>query len=66
MLDRSPVCDELLQDRTPEVNYIINGNNYNIRYYLTDEIYLEWKIFVKTIPRPQSDKRKLLSKYQES
>ncbi|XP_074352313.1 uncharacterized protein LOC141691473 [Apium graveolens] len=66
MSDRSPVFDEVLQDRAPEVNYNINGNNYNTGYYLTDEIYPEWATFVKTIPRPQSDTRKLFSKYQES
>ena len=33
---------------------------------MTDGIYPEWKTFVKTIPRPQNEKRKLFSKYQES
>ncbi|XP_074352804.1 uncharacterized protein LOC141691957 [Apium graveolens] len=63
---RSPVFDDVLQGRTPEVNYTINDNNYSMGYYLTDGIYLEWATFVKTIPRPQSEKRKLFSKYQES
>ncbi|XP_074325375.1 uncharacterized protein LOC141662739 [Apium graveolens] len=66
VLDRSPVFDEVLQGRAPEVNYTINGNNYNTGYYLTDGIYPEWTTFVKTIPRPQNEKRKLFSKYQES
>ncbi|CAM8934568.1 unnamed protein product [Rhodiola kirilowii] len=66
VLDRSPVFDEVLQGRAPEVNYTINGNNYNMGYYLTDGIYPEWATFVKTIPRPQGENRKLFSKYQES
>ncbi|XP_074336572.1 uncharacterized protein LOC141673729 [Apium graveolens] len=66
VLDRSPVFDDVLQGRTPEVNYTINGNNYSMGYYLTDGIYPEWATFVKKIPRPQSGKRKLFSKYQES
>ncbi|XP_074323849.1 uncharacterized protein LOC141660759 [Apium graveolens] len=66
ILDRSPVFDDLLQGRALEVNYTINGNKYNMGYYLTDEIYPDWATFVKTIPRPQSEKRKLFSKYQES
>ncbi|KAL9676081.1 hypothetical protein QQ045_004294 [Rhodiola kirilowii] len=65
VLDRSPVFDDVLEGRAPEVNYTVNGNNYNMGYYLTDGIYPEWATFVKTIPRPQGEKRKLFSKYQE-
>ncbi|XP_074351985.1 uncharacterized protein LOC141691143 [Apium graveolens] len=54
--DRSPVFDDILQGRAPEVNYTTNGNNYNMGYYLTDEIYSEWATFVKTIPRPQDER----------
>ena len=66
VLDRSPVFDDVLQGRALEVNFTINENNYNMGYYLTDGIYPEWSTFVKTIPRPQSEKRKLFSKFQES
>ncbi|XP_074323389.1 uncharacterized protein LOC141660311 [Apium graveolens] len=66
ILDRSPLFDDVLHGRAPEVNFTINENNYNMRYYLTDVIYPEWSTFVKTIPRPQSEKIKLFSKYQES
>ncbi|XP_074326657.1 uncharacterized protein LOC141664598 [Apium graveolens] len=31
-----------------------------------DYVRIEWPTFVKTIPRPQGEKRKLFSKYQES
>ncbi|XP_074342451.1 uncharacterized protein LOC141679991 [Apium graveolens] len=56
ILDRSPVFDDILQGRALEVNHTINGNNYNMGYYLTDGIYPEWAIFVKTIPRPQDER----------
>nr|XP_017217028.1 PREDICTED: putative nuclease HARBI1 [Daucus carota subsp. sativus] len=65
VLDRSPIFDEVLEGRAPEVNYNVNGNDYNMGYYLTDGIYPECATFVKTIPRPQGDKRRLFSKYQE-
>ncbi|KAL9688826.1 hypothetical protein QQ045_033250 [Rhodiola kirilowii] len=63
--DRSPIFDDILEDRAPEINYSINGNNYDMGYYLADGIYPEWATFVKTIPRPQGEKRKLFAKYQE-
>ncbi|CAM8987332.1 unnamed protein product [Rhodiola kirilowii] len=65
VLDRSPIFDDILEGRAPEVNYSINGNNYDMGYYLADGIYPEWATFVKTIPRPQGEKRKLFAKYQE-
>ena len=57
--------DEVLKGRALEVNYTINVTTYTMEYYLTDDIYPEWATFVKTISRPQEDKRKLFAKYQE-
>ncbi|XP_057723892.1 uncharacterized protein LOC130939843 [Arachis stenosperma] len=65
MLDRSPVFDDILHDRAPEVNYTINCNNYTMGYYLADGIYPEWATFVKSISKPQGEKRKLFAQYQE-
>uniref|UniRef100_A0A0D3BUY1 Myb-like domain-containing protein n=1 Tax=Brassica oleracea var. oleracea TaxID=109376 RepID=A0A0D3BUY1_BRAOL len=39
VLDRSPVFDDILQGRAPKVNYIVNGYEYHLAYYLTDGIY---------------------------
>ena len=49
----------MLQGRAPEVNYSVNGNDYNMGYYLTDGI------ISYIIPCPQGDMRRLFSKYQE-
>ncbi|XP_074327816.1 uncharacterized protein LOC141665732 [Apium graveolens] len=53
---RSPIFDDVLHCRTPEVNYNMIENNYNVGYYLTDGIYPKWATFVKTIPRPQNER----------
>jgi len=39
--------------RAPKCEYAVNEHEYKIRYYLWDEIYSKWAIFVKTIPLPQ-------------
>ena len=56
VLDCSSVFGELLKGRAQEVNYTVNATNYTLRYCLTDEIYLEWATFVKTIPQLQGEK----------
>ncbi|XP_020963956.1 uncharacterized protein LOC107611361 [Arachis ipaensis] len=65
VLDRSPVFDDILNDRAPEVNYTINDNNYTMGYYSADGIYPECDTFVKSISKPQWEKRKLFAQYQE-
>ncbi|XP_074267108.1 uncharacterized protein LOC141590413 [Silene latifolia] len=51
VLDCSPIFDEFLEGRGPNVQFTVNGSQYNMGYYLADDIYPEWHVFVKTIPR---------------
>ncbi|XP_045827610.1 uncharacterized protein LOC123919682 [Trifolium pratense] len=64
VLNQSHVFNDVLQGQALEVNFTVN-TKYNMGYYLSDGIYLEWATFVKSIPMPQGDKRKLFAQHQE-
>jgi len=65
VLNQSPLFTEVLRGEAPKVRYSVNGNEYNMGYYLVDGIYPEWAVFVKTIPLPQTEKAKLFAQHQE-
>ncbi|XP_037446376.1 uncharacterized protein LOC119316123, partial [Triticum dicoccoides] len=54
------------EGEAPEVNYTINGHQYTMGYYLADGIYPRWATFVKTIPSPQTRKKKHFAQRQEA
>ncbi|WVZ66066.1 hypothetical protein U9M48_015340 [Paspalum notatum var. saurae] len=66
VLHRSPVFDDLANGRTPEVEYWINVNPYNMGYYLADGIYPAWATLVKTISAPVNMRQKIFAAAQES
>ncbi|XP_050261162.1 uncharacterized protein LOC126705962 [Quercus robur] len=63
--ERFPLFSELEQGRAFAVNYSINGHEHTMGYYLADGIYPKRSTFVKTIPSPRGEKRKLFAKAQE-
>uniref|UniRef100_A0A0D3ACP7 Protein ALP1-like n=1 Tax=Brassica oleracea var. oleracea TaxID=109376 RepID=A0A0D3ACP7_BRAOL len=66
ILDRSPIFDDIINGVAPEVNFHVNGREYNLAYYLTDGIYPEWETFIKSIRLPQTPKHCLFASTQES
>ena len=48
------------------MNYIVNGHEYHLSYYLTDCIYQKWATFVQSISLPQGPKASLSARQQES
>jgi hypothetical protein len=64
VLHHSPLFDNLAQGIGPEVNYTVNGREYNMRYYLTNGIYPPWATLISGISRPQSTKQKYFTMKQ--
>ncbi|WVZ77256.1 hypothetical protein U9M48_025143 [Paspalum notatum var. saurae] len=66
VLQRSPVFSNYERGRSSPVDFKVNGNTYNMGYYLADGIYSEWLAFVKTIRHPMEAKTQHFSKMQDS
>ncbi|CAM6114715.1 unnamed protein product [Calypogeia fissa] len=65
VVDYSPLLVNLLNGVMLDVNFEVNGHNYNMFYLLTDGNYLDYSIFVKSITKPQGMKRELFARKQE-
>jgi hypothetical protein len=58
--------DRLMQGETPIVKYALNRHNYNMGYYLVDEIYPNWSTFMKIIKVSTGLKAKYFATTQEA
>jgi len=66
VLHRSDVFDELSSGQGPEVKFTVNGNEYNMGYYLADGIYPSWATLIKGIHAPVGLKHKHFTMMQSA
>ncbi|CAL8170344.1 unnamed protein product [Prunus armeniaca] len=66
ILARSPLFNDVVYGVAHHVEYIINGNQYHLGYYLADGIYPRWATLVKTISSPDNPKNRLFAQMQEA
>jgi Plant transposon protein len=66
VVERSTLMHDILNGTSPTIDYTINGNAYQLPYWLVDGIYPKWSPFVKTISDPQTPERAWFAKMQES
>jgi HD superfamily phosphohydrolase YqeK len=62
ILQQSPVFNGIANDTTPPVNFVVNGNLYNMGYYLADKIYPDWSTLMKTRSQPANAKDHVYAK----
>nr|GEV46762.1 hypothetical protein [Tanacetum cinerariifolium] len=55
VLRQSPVLNDLKVGKAPEVPFVANDVTYKWGYYLTDGIYPEWVVLMKSIAQPGSN-----------
>ena len=66
VLESSHLFSNLAQGIAPPVHYNIQGNEYNMGYYLADGIYPKWSTIVQTIQEPVGRKKKYFAMQQEA
>ena len=66
VLESSHLLSNLAQGTAPPANYVIQGKEYNMGYYLADAIYPKWATIVQTIHEPRGRKRKFFATSHES
>ncbi|GKG28738.1 ALP1-like protein isoform X1 [Tanacetum coccineum] len=52
ILRLTPVLNDLKVGKAPEVPFVANDVTYKWGYYLTDGIYPEWAVLMKSISQP--------------
>ena len=59
VMEHSPLFAEIVEGRYPDVSFHVNGHEYYLPYFLTDGIYPDFAVFVKSITNPLEPKVKV-------
>ena len=57
VLNSSPLFNEQCQGVGLAISFVANGNQHDMGYYLADEIYSRWHVFMKTVSCPIDPKK---------
>ena len=66
VLESSHLMSNIAQGIAPPANYLIQGKEYNMGYYLADSIYLKWSTIVQTIHEPRGPNKQYFAMKQEA
>ncbi|XP_010695446.1 uncharacterized protein LOC104908075 [Beta vulgaris subsp. vulgaris] len=66
VLESSPIFNDVFEGHAPPINFVINGHQYDMGYYLTDGIYPQRATFIPTISLPLNEKESIFAQKQES
>lgn len=66
VLDHSDLHNDAINGKAPVISYQVNGNEYQMGYWLADGIYPSHQCFIKTIPNPQGRKSSVFAQKQEA
>ncbi|XP_068344046.1 uncharacterized protein [Pyrus communis] len=66
VLGRSPLFNNLTEGKSPQLDYYVNGHQYNMGYYLADGIYPKWATLVQSIANPADDAERWFTLHQEA
>ncbi|XP_039837514.1 uncharacterized protein LOC120698095 isoform X2 [Panicum virgatum] len=65
VLQRSPIFSAYIRGESPPVHFTVNGQTYDMGYYLADGIYPDWPAFVKSVRHPMERKTQHFAAVQE-
>ncbi|XP_047979351.1 uncharacterized protein LOC125221271 [Salvia hispanica] len=66
VLNSSTLFADQCRGRGPAIEFTANGRRHHMGYYLADDIYPRWPVFLKTISCPIGEGRVLFAAKQES